>query len=61
MKILRQEKRLTTCGLAKACNVLASPLNKNIFVVRLGRKLKKDRRPSPSPERWLQFYKRLYF
>jgi hypothetical protein len=30
-----------TCGLAKACNVLASPLNKNIFVVRLGRKLKK--------------------
>ena len=29
----------TTCGLAKACNVLASPLNKNIFVVRLGRKV----------------------
>jgi len=24
--------------------------------VRLGRKLKKDRRPSPSPERWLQFH-----
>jgi hypothetical protein len=45
----------TTLGLAKACNVLASPLNKNIFVVRLGRKLKEFRRPSPSPERWQQF------
>jgi len=30
---------------------LASPLNKNIFVVRLGQKLKEFRRPSPSPER----------
>jgi hypothetical protein len=50
MKILRQAKRLTTCGLAKACAVLApdaasqvgaegSPLNKNILVVRLGRKV----------------------
>jgi len=27
--------------LAKACTLLASPINKNIFVVRLGRKLKK--------------------
>jgi DKNYY family len=27
--------------LAKACHVLASPINKNIFVVRLGRKVKK--------------------
>jgi hypothetical protein len=37
-----QEKRLTTWGLAKACDVLASPLNKNIFVVRLGRKCHYD-------------------
>jgi hypothetical protein len=37
--------------------VLASPINKNILVVRLGRKLKKNWRPSPSPERWWQFFR----
>ena len=42
----------TTRGLAKASTLLASPLNKNIFVERLGRKGPKDRRPSPSPERY---------
>jgi hypothetical protein len=31
----------TTLGLPKACNVLASPINKIILVVRLGPKLKK--------------------
>jgi hypothetical protein len=41
----------TTLGLPQACIVLASPLIKNIFVVRLGRKLKEDRRPAASPER----------
>ena len=44
-----KEKQQATCGLAKACNVLASPINKNIFVVRLGRKYPLIRRPSPSP------------
>jgi hypothetical protein len=52
-------------GLPKACNVLApdaasqvgaegSPINKNIFVVRLGRKSHSIRRPSASPGRYVQ-------
>jgi len=34
--------------------VLASPINKKIFVVRLGRKSHLTRRPSASPDRWPQ-------
>ena len=42
-------------GLPKACIVLASPINKNIFAVRLGRKCHSIRRPSASRERQLQW------
>jgi len=40
-----------TLGLPQACIVLASPFNKNIFEVRLGRELKDDRRPAARPGR----------
>jgi hypothetical protein len=43
-----------TWGLPQACNVLVSPLNKNIFVVRLGRKSHLIRRPAASPDRCVQ-------
>jgi len=36
---------------------MASPINKNIFVVWVGRKSHQVRRPSASPERWLQLFK----
>jgi hypothetical protein len=46
--------RLTE-GLAKACTLLASPLNKNIFVVRLGRKSHYILTAFAKPERCTQF------
>jgi hypothetical protein len=45
--------------LPKAYNVLASPINKIILVVRLGRKSHLIRRPSANPDRWLQLDMRL--
>ena len=54
-----EEPLQPTVSLPQACIVLASPLNKNIFVVRLGRKCRSIRRPAASPERWPQFFSSL--
>lgn len=51
----RGEKRTHNIGFAESLCVLASPIRKIIFVVRLGRKSRLIWRPAPSPERYPQF------
>jgi hypothetical protein len=51
------KQRTANIGLLPACNVLASPINKKEFVVGLGRKSFKFRRPAASRGRCQQLYR----